>query len=827
MFTAEELCKKGFYGVEMGIADLKTRKEALDVKDTEIVTADSVQKVKRGRDPSLFRYPSSALEPVYHRATSHKFMSFVTKERFRFNCPDYYFIFHELLVAPAHALDCNGLRRTLGIGAKSFFYFVKKLSQLRLVHKKDNTVSLVHEEAYCREKEPAASMPLCFLMNVPVYKQVLDMLHTAEQGVSTYDLKEVLGMDTKQGLHVLKKIKAETPGIATHTEFEGKIKRLKYVLKQYHEKKKNETSQRMARGEEPALSNSVSTDIRAKVIENIILERDTVILNKHFQDLVRDALGTSHSIERNTILNSVAGSQRVSAVKVFVRQNTKTISRYVLRRKDIPETDQRVVQAVASQGYISFSIVTPTGILDYSMEKRDGLARDAPAHSPPSAAPIKALRHALHTQYDKISSAEKHGYIPDAEQRLGALRRYVEGAGLRGAKPQHILELMPVSLFFSLFLCQCREVPGTVRGFYEERGIDWRGVAYGTAIQELKPGITKHLTCAAHIKRLRQYLVQIQRKSAPPEPATPETRLGEVGTPERDAILSAVSEEYARTVQAETSGAEQMSDHDLKHVCASIAVDHIRRSRHTAEEKRTLMRLVKQVRRKPLPLRPRVDIAEISLHRSDQVRIYHRIYSPSEISGVFFELKQRLEGGSLDLLSELLNLEYILLEQIVWALHHMGVLELARESVCSGNACIAPVSYSGAYLERRKGPGMPYASIFSISSPFPISGTMFTPGSKVPSRSDFTAAPSTSESTAVSPTSEPRPVASILEFTAMCLFRQLVHFGTASAAHVLSRLPFLSLFEVEWAAESYPEVFRVTRTGPPCPSSVFVSLQEK
>ena len=333
--------------------------------DIEIVTKESVDRVKEKMDADAFEQVQKIEEGVHIRVTNSTFMTYATKGRFRFNKSEYYFMFHELLVSNNSECKCTEMRRKLGIGAKAFFYYVKKLCMLKLIEKTDSdTIRLIDAQEECKKSIEHVTAPKCVLKNVSVYIQIADMIVTREEGVCTSDVKEQMGMSNKQALICLKKIASESNGkIVEVKEFEGKLRRNRYITKVQHEIQKQAYVKKVQNreGSTEEENKCIDTETRRRVIEEIVEQNKVVLYSREFHTQLASVLRTRHEVDKNTVVRAAKNSHKIDIVRVFVQYENKTVTRNVLKMKEIEDTDSRVIDVVMQAGYKTFTILTKDG----------------------------------------------------------------------------------------------------------------------------------------------------------------------------------------------------------------------------------------------------------------------------------------------------------------------------------------------------------------------------------------------------------------------------------------------------------------------------------
>ncbi|KAI5193222.1 hypothetical protein NEMIN01_2420, partial [Nematocida minor] len=369
MFTAEDLCRKGFYGVPIEEISKNEINQIVGAGKGEIVTGESVAAVKENLDPTLFRAPSGEENGLFIRPTNKEFTEYATKGRLKFNCPEYYFIFHEL-ITNKDPIDCNVVRSKLKVGAKSFFYFIKKLCGAGLVKKEENKIFLTNNPVISNNQMKECSVPKEWLRNVPIYSQIVGLLHR-EEGVTTQDIKEYLGMSNKKANIALRHVLTGCTEIKTVTEFEGKIRRSRYILNTHYEKQKESFGANPGTDKNKKQSDSINTEIRTKVIEDLVAREKAIVYNQYFHRSISEILGSKHTIDKNTVIRTANASKVINLVQVYIKYPTKTITRNVFKVVGISDTDPAVIRSIQNEGYKRFSIITKNGVVDYHFESKE------------------------------------------------------------------------------------------------------------------------------------------------------------------------------------------------------------------------------------------------------------------------------------------------------------------------------------------------------------------------------------------------------------------------------------------------------------------------
>lgn len=455
MFTVEDLCRKGFYGISIDEIPKNEISQIIKTGKAEIVTPESVQKVKDQLDPALFEVIKNPLPNAYIRPTNKEFTRYATNGRLKFNCSEYYFIFHALITSEA-PVECNALRTSLKIGAKSFFYFIKKLSTIGLVKKVDNRISLTKDEPVLKEKNNISDYvpPTQLLRNTPIYIQIKRLIKR-ENGISTQEIQKYLGMSNRKA-HMALQYVLDTEfsdNVKKITEFEGKTRRHRYIISKHYEKQKKEFDMRDSIGEgaKKPQNDLINTEMRTKAIENLVLDEKAVVYNKQFHRKLSEILGSKHTIDKNTVIRTANASNVINMVQVYLNYPTKTITRNIFKVASIDPTDPIVIQSIEKEGYKRFSIVTNQGVIDYKIPEKDEPEKESYGDSRNIEDHEKYYKRVLFDIYDEIYASVENGYLLCKQDRLFQLLEHWKHSNAKIEKSHKAVEELKMSVILAIF----------------------------------------------------------------------------------------------------------------------------------------------------------------------------------------------------------------------------------------------------------------------------------------------------------------------------------------------------------------------------------------
>jgi len=825
MCDIKQLCQSGFYGVGITEENAEELEELAHESGAEVVTKESVEEVKRELDPDLFivaeksRYTGRFRVGDRIRATNQKFMEYVTKNRFKFNCKDYYFVFNELLTRPGGVCSCAEMRKDLKIGAKSFFYYVKKLCGLKLIEKTDNQcVRIVEKELDADSEEEAedSGPPTSLLKNVPIYLQVLRMVQTKEKGVCTNDLKEWFGMKNKRANQCLNKILEDNRKTVTVTiEFEGKIRRKRYMLKEYNEKQKRAFVKDINRekereeadgGEALGVDTSagdkkgvVSIENRTKAIENLVMKTGVVMYKKEFHEKLSEMLRSKHMIDKKTVIRTANSSSKINAVKVFVKYKNKTVTRNVFKDASIPDTDERVIEVIAREGYTAFTLVSGIFARDYVLETHAERESDSGSRGKDEArAYFKKILSHLSGRKD---AAESNGYLMAKEARMRALLAFWKASGAEIKRSAGCLSRLPLSLFFSVFPILEKNYRKKIQKHFAKTQIDWKQATFSDLCTQLPQSLAKKATPKTYMKTLREYLEEMHElgfleKSKTvkdvyaltgKEPAQADAENGSLLSPQQ---RKEMLQNMCRKMKERTSHLGTKNAHEIKQIALGVATDEIRRLGISLRIKREFFNLIKK--RMPLkksyPCRLR-KISGLSVLSPD-AEVLGAKHSVSEISRLVSSIKEKLaRENEIDFLESYTHEDYFLLEHVVLCLAGMGVLFLSKLSVRLNSICAFPVRITEEY-KKHGAEEISYSGTFFIPRPF----------HKPPEEDN-------------------------LHFNSFFVYKHLIHRGASEMSSIQKEHPFLCLFEIEEVCEKNSEIFSIARSASGNPTEAMVMLK--
>lgn len=825
----EKIYKSGFYGAKIGeltdaeIREIVERGEA----DLEVVTEESVEQARKSMDPADLQpvplgsigagRPSCAWRV---RLKSDAFMSSATRGRFKFNCSEYFFIFDELLRSNGE-MDCGALRLKLKIGAKSFFYFVKKLKKLRLVQKSEatNSIRLVWEDEV-REEGRARSPPTGLHHNVPLYKQVHGLLMASDEGLCTQDLQAIFGIGVKPGLTMLKKMHSRHPSeIVSVMEFEGKLRRLRYMRRSAHDAQRRECKAKFEEEQPSACEKrgKLAVDVRTSAIEELVRKEKVLFYDKHFCRALSALLNSSHQIDKNTVLRTARSSAVIKSLRVMVRYPNQRVSRNVLLLRDIPDGDRQVLSLVKKAGYRRFDILTSTGILEVedSAQREESSDEEGGAHvGEASLQRMQAMRDALLDKY-RLSGVE-NGYKTSLRERLclfaGHLLR--KRAGGWGGVDYRLVEEMDLDLFFSLFQI---DRPGVrleiLQAFGGDAGDGSASLrkTYGDVLCLKKKSAARGLTLKNYLKPALSYMhklseVGVVEAEPPCLRGNDGKRKYRLAVCDPDAIRERVSsvkearqacERYvgrtlrraafsrirAELLQRGAAGDYKVFVYDM--------CDLIKREDIGAEEKRALIFTINLAKEKRGPsakkergLSYNNEIVGASKGCPVSIEIGNRRYPSTQIMQIIRQIKRGLVEKTLNILEDFPDEDAVAIEYALYNLHQSRVIHYPQIHSLGRNLYLDEISLD-AELMQRLTVEESYLEAFCVDV-----------GVGVDER-------------------ECRGSESPLGHKHKTVVQNyLLHNGSSYLRAVQSKLGVIYTFEIEEVAESHPDVFRITRDGP-------------
>ncbi|KAI5187614.1 hypothetical protein NEHOM01_2312 [Nematocida homosporus] len=789
MEATDYLCKQGFYGVKIEDLTKKDKEMYRQSEKTEIVTGKSVKRVKETQNPEEFVKIGYYEPGAYLRATNHEFMSYVTRGRFKFSCPEYYFIFHELLQSPGYECSSGELRLRLKIGAKSFFYFIKKLCLVGLIEKSKETIKIIDKEVETKEEEKEYICPKNYLKNVPIYTQVWRMMEATEKGVCAQDIKEALGMDNKPALHVLKKIMEwNSDKVIYVTGFEGKVRRNWYKLKKIHEDHKKAFLARLQTTITPQ-NEVVDVEIRKGVIEQLVTKHRVMMYNKHFHQALSEALGTKHMVDKNTVTKTACASKRIDLVQVYITYSSKRITRNVLKSIEIPSTAPEVIEAITKEGYRKFSLVTPTGVVDYDIKDSD-VEKERPAHESAStdltAAKVyfKAL---LFKAYNAKYVAASNGYLLNKAERYSCLLKHWMDHQVTIIKDFRSLDDLPLGVFIKAVPIYEPQIVAKITNLCPPIAKAWSTATFRDFRAIAPSTLQKHFTSKTY---LRTFLLavtemeeagclqrvdsegQIYRVLATTYPETSVSSVEYLAEDKRQVL-------YQQMVDLVEKRKEQASwlPQESKRVFYGLAVDVIRRADISQSAKEELLDILRKTegRKKTYPLPPALNLKYLA-KQTPYLTIYGQNYTSQDIIMAFAEIKETLmKTKEIVLLQNFYQFDYFLLECIILSLSEMSVVTLPSTIIVSNNICVATISMHAEYKRSLKD-GLEYAQTFCLDNVFKSI------------RSDD------------------------LDLSgALQVYKHLIHKGSSTVGQLLKTIPSLALFELEDILAVHPQLFKLVR----------------
>ncbi|KAI5171021.1 hypothetical protein NEFER03_0423 [Nematocida sp. LUAm3] len=787
----EYLCGKGFYGVRISEVDKEQMSELLKEEGVMVVSNESVEEVRRSREVSKFIEVEKYKESDWIRLNNVIFMNCSTKGKFKFNCSEYFFILHEVLTTEE---ECTGarVRTKLKIGAKNFFYFVKKLVNLGVIEKKGDVLRMVNGEVIEKKEEWIA--PVGYYRNISWYKQILDMISESSEGVSSNDIRARFGMSSKQALAILKQVyEWESKDILCKRVFEGTIRRNLYKMKKYEEKSKSLF--KLLEEKEELSKEIVDTEVRDKLIEELVLKKKVTFYSKQFYQMISDALRSKRVIDKNTVINLAKRSQKIDILPIHIKFGRKRITRHMLKAKEIEETDQLVINEIVQEGYKVFSIVTKSGVVDYTvdeetMESADGSMSDEESGNEGNVKIDKKevllkrvreyLKDVLYASYDAMHSAASNGYILSKRERYLVLMEEWRRNRTRITEDFRVLDDIRLEKFLQVFPISEGKIREKLQDFYSEEKKNWKEERYIDFLREAPSTLQKQLSPKNHIFLIKEAISDLKRDGAIEEhkekeifftlssgKSIPEEESKDfLRKEERESLLGSIFNSFKER------DVEEKDFNLIKSFLFGVSFDLIKRSEFSFSAKKELISLFlkKQIRKTntffSFPLK------ELSLS-SNSLEIYKKKYSINEVLEATEKIKELLRTKEkLDIFSDLINEDYFLIEYIIFSMMPMGIF--SNPSLRSGTLAGTSLAISGEYKRALSVP-MEYAEIFCISEKL----------------------------------INLRKTESIRNINGFILFKHLIHKGHTPVEAFLNQHKHISLFEVEILCKSFSDIFEM------------------
>ncbi|KAI5160321.1 hypothetical protein NEAUS03_1075 [Nematocida ausubeli] len=822
MLTVEDLCRKGFYGMQ--IKDLAQNEINLlrEIEGVCVVTEASVRLVEETQNPLLFVEDNSANSTSYVRANNKEFTQYVTNGRLNFNCPEYYFIFHELIVG-GEPVSCNNMRVKLKIGAKSFFYFIKKLALAGIVRKIDNgsKILLCKDEPLVEKEVVDYPPPKNLLKNVPIYIQIRDLL-TRPEGTSTQQIKEYLGIKNRQAHVALKYVMQEFGDeIKIITEFEGKTRRLRYILKTHYEQKEKQFESQIQESAGTGVSETrrdfVNTEQRTRVIEDLVEREKVVMYNKAFHEKISEILGSKHTIDKNTVVRTANASAKIDLVSVYIKYAMKTIARNVFKISSLEPTDPIVISCIRKEGYKSFSIVTNQGVVDY-LYSDDIEEESFPGEKDPSERldiHRRYYRTILFTDYENLFASQSNGYIVAKDSRLQFLKSHWQKACARIEKSHQTVDELPLSVLLAIFPFTEPNLCEKVSEFYREEKEDWKNVAYKDFRSVAGVNISKYFTSKKYLNALIEYiddliesndLKEITDSSASTTYYTvvdvenKDSEKTETTLLENTFISKEEREEMYKTMCNALEQRIDISENDsvlAKHTAFGVGINTVMHSPHAKQAKSDIMGLF--IRRRSFKKAYNLSTAVMKVSPSDYylvcadgVAVNKKEFSKEEVLQCVHSIKTAvLQRQRVDVLGDLCEYDYFLLEYLILAMSTLKVLSLSKMSI--RNNVISHIKITEEYRRTFDQAKMALKAA--------------TQSSRQSSRSSEGESSSTYLQTfGITGINKISPNAGMLSYTAGSLFLYLVHNGSACLDKIL-RKNFIIQAELENTIEKHPSLF--------------------
>ncbi|KAI5165348.1 hypothetical protein NEIRO03_0306 [Nematocida sp. AWRm78] len=714
MLTTEDLCRKGFYGIQ--IKDLK-KNEIITLKDqpgVEIVTESSLRKVKETLDPTLFKQDPNASINSYIRASNKEFTQYMTNGRLNFNCPEYYFILHELVVHD-HPVSCNDTRIKLKIGAKSFFYFIKKLVLSGVVKKLENgsKIALCKDDLPQEKELPEYPPPKHLLQHVPIYVQIRNLLTRAE-GTSTQQIKEYLGIKNRQAHVALRHVMQEFGDeIKIVTEFEGKTRRHRYILKEHYGNKEKQFETHMqgveAAGSIEVHNDCIDTEQRTRVIEDLVSKEQVIMYNKAFHQKISEILGSKHTIDKNTVVRTARTSSKIDLVCVYIKYAMKTISRNVFKICSLKPTDPVIINCIRKEGYKSFSIVTNNGVIDYNYEDE---YTDGPQSAEKSTKPSrlddskKYYKGILFTEYENLFASEGNGYVLKKENRLRILKDFWRKSPLRIEKNHQTVDELPMGILFSVFPFSAPNLRNKVHEFYSGLEKDWVSVPYKNFRKDVGVELSKYFTAKKYLNILTEYIDELLDNLELKEMHDPSTNtvyyalcdkevassveedslmrkeLSFINKEEREALYRCMCNELEK--RADCSKPDGTIP---KQIAFGVGIDSILHSRYSTEIKSDIIGLFirKQSFKKTYSISNscmKISPANYDQVLAEDIELNNKVFSKEQILQCIYAVKtELLNKGTVWVLETFQEYDYFLLEYVILTLNAYKVLMLSKASI--------------------------------------------------------------------------------------------------------------------------------------------------
>ncbi|KAH9386896.1 uncharacterized protein NEMAJ01_1792 [Nematocida major] len=825
MLEVEDLCEAGFYGMKLEDLNKNEIRMLVDAGSAEVVTEASVKHVEETLDPLAFVKDHTFHRTSYVRATNKEFTKHITNGRLNFNCPEYYFIFHELLVH-SKPVSCSEVRIKLKIGAKSFFYFIKKLVNLGIVEKAGNAISI------SSKKEPVQSEPLDYpppthlLKHVPIYTQIKGML-LGPDGTSTQMIKERLGIKNRQAHAALRHVLCEFKDqIKVMTEFEGKTRRLRYILNEYYEQQKKKFEEKTHASTEGALepqNEYINTEMRTQAIEGLVLKEHAIVYNKTFHQKISEVLGSKHTIDKNTVVRTANASSKIDVVRVYINYPSKTITRNVFKVASIDPTDAAVVECIRREGHRAFSIITNSGVVDYSYpddEHSPGAFTQEDPHKLP-AEYKKYFRGILFSAYNDMFKSESNGYLIKKQDRMQVLQKHWRASGAVVSKSHETVDNLPLYVIFSVFPFSTQNIRDKVKAFYEAREENWEVATYRDLRKESPVELSKHFTSKKYLNELMEYIGEMvedgalekasgaegaadmyrvalsgenEEGAAPEKTDMPKNAFLEKD--EREALYSRMCEEMCMRADG------QMKDALTRHVAMGVGVDVVMHSEHCEQAKAEIIGLFvkKQSFKKAYILSKdllKMSPEDCTLAHAGPLEINNKAYPRKTVLECIRAIKKALwTGQPVFVLSELSAYDYFLLEYLTLSLRSQNVLSFSKASV--RNNVAVKIRITEEYKK----------SVEYIKNTVYLQSTE-KPAGRAGSGREKTYL-ETFEISSITRIFSPDQ---IVFYTSASLFLYLAHNGTTSIKK-LTKKGFISAIEIEDIVQMYPTVFYIQSAAP-------------
>lgn len=387
-------------------------------------------------------HPSSFIEDV--------------KTRFKFSRKEYLSILNALFEHP-NGISGAELRQALGIDARDFFYFIKKLRENDILTKDSSgTIKLgrkpLSSPTPCFSPSSPLPLPSSLLHNVPIYKQVYHRLTNGES-LSTREVSRLLGISVKLSLKVLNKILAENRGrITTTGELDGKTKRIRFLSKEAHREIKSGVFREREREREKATSLPVLVEERQRALEEIVRRRECVLIDPELYKELSSSLKASFTMDKRTILRVAKKLEEAGKLQVLrITQKRKkgasyeTIGRSLLLHPEMDVNAPKVEGYIKKSGYKHSVIHSKSGIIHISSkslpEKEENKENETENNG---SNLLFAANYPL--------NALAEGYTPSLSKRLLILVEHLLSLPAGSFSVDYsLINTLPLSSFFSLF----------------------------------------------------------------------------------------------------------------------------------------------------------------------------------------------------------------------------------------------------------------------------------------------------------------------------------------------------------------------------------------